>query len=94
MFENVKQKFQRRFSDFRLLQSEFVLFSDLFHCGSGSAYTNMQLELIELQERSDSKSFLVNLPLDMFYFSGPASTYPAMRKHAFRLAFFWKYSHL
>ena len=53
MFENVKQEFQRRFSDFRLHESEFMLFSDSFHCNPESALTNMQLELIELQESSD-----------------------------------------
>ena len=55
MFENVKQEFQRRFCDFHSHESEFMLFPDPFHCDSESAPTNMQLELIELQENSDLK---------------------------------------
>ena len=62
--------------------------------GLESAPTNMQLELIELQERSDLKSFFRDLPSDKFYFSGPASTYPAMRKYAFRLASFFGNTHI
>ena len=56
MFENVKQEFPRRFSNFRSHESEFMLFSDRFHCNPESAPINMRLELIELQESSDFKS--------------------------------------
>ena len=67
MFENVKQEFQRRFCDFRSHDSEFMLFSNPFHCNHPeSAPTNMQLELIKLQESSDLKSSFQHLPLDKF----------------------------
>ena len=84
MFENVKQEFQRRFCDFHSHKSEFMLFSDPFDCDPEP--TNMQLEIIELQESSDLKSFFRDLPLDKFYSLVPASTYPALRKHASRMA--------
>ena len=87
MFENVKQEFQRRFCDFHSHESEFMLFSNPFHCDPESAPTNMQLELIELQESSDLKSSFRDLPLDKFYSLVPASTYPALHKHASRMAF-------
>ena len=86
MFENVKQEFQRRFCDFHSHASEFMLFSDPFHCNPESAPTNMQLELIELQESSDLKLSFRDLPLDKVYSSVPASTYPALCKHASRMA--------
>ena len=60
--EDVKQEFQRRFCDFHLHESEFGLFSDSFHCDPESALTNMQLELIKLQESSDLKSSFEDLP--------------------------------
>ena len=84
--KNVKQKFQRRFCNFHSLESEFMLFSDSFHCDSESARTNMQTELIELRESSDLKSSFRNLALDKFYTSVPALIYPALRKHASRIA--------
>ena len=55
MFEDVKLEFQRRFSDFHLHKTEFMLFSDPFHCSRESALTIMQLELIELQKSCDLK---------------------------------------
>ena len=67
VFENIKKEFQRRFCDFHSHESEFVLFSDPFHCDPESAPTNMQVELIELQESSDLKSSFRDLPLDKFY---------------------------
>ena len=87
MFENVKREFQRRFSDFCSHESESMLFSDSFHCDPESAPTNIQLELIELRESSDLKSFFRDLPLDKLYASVLASIYPALRKHASRMAF-------
>ena len=46
----------------------------------------MQLELIELKKSSDLKTSFWGLPLDQFYSSITASTYPALRKNAFRMA--------
>ena len=46
----------------------------------------MQLKLIELQESSDLKSLFRDLPLDKFYSSAPASTYPALGRHASKMA--------
>ena len=85
MFENVKQKVHQRFCDFHSHESEFMLFSDPFHCDPESASTNMQLELIKLQESSNLTSSFRDLPLDKFYSVVPASTYPALRKHASRM---------
>ena len=86
VFENVKQEFQRRFCDFHSHESEFMLFSDPFHCNPESAPTNMHLNLIELQESLNLKPSFRFLPFDKFYSSVPASTYPALRKHASRMA--------
>ena len=62
-----------------------MLFSDPFHCDPENAPTEMQLELIELQESSDLKSSFRDLPLDKFYSSVLVSTYSALRKHASRM---------
>ena len=86
LIENVKQEFQRRFCDFQSHEAEFRLFSNPFHCNPESAPTNMQLELIELQESSDLKSSFQDLTLDKFYSSVPASTYPALLRHASKMA--------
>ena len=85
MFENIKQEFQRRFSNFRSNESEFMLFFDPFHCNPESGPINMQLKLIELQESSDLKSLFRDLPLDKFYSSASALTYSALGKHASRM---------
>ena len=85
-FENVKQECQRRFCDFHSYESEFMLFSNPFHCDPESAPTNMQLELIELQESCNLKSSFRDLPLNKFYSLVSASTYPALPKHASRMA--------
>ena len=57
-----------------------------FHCDPECAPTNIQLELIKLQEISDLKSSFRALPPDKFYSSLSALTYPALRKHATRMA--------
>ena len=64
----------------------FMLFSDPFYCNSESAPTNLQSELIKLEESSDLKS-LQDLPLNKFYFLVPASTYSNLHKLASRMAF-------
>ncbi len=68
-----------------LLQFKMLAIKD-FHCDHECAPTNIQLELIELQEISDPKSSFRALPLDKFYSSLSALTYPALRKHATRMA--------
>ena len=64
-----------------------MLLSNPFLWDPESAPTNVQLELIELQESSDLKSSFRDLPLDKFFSLVPASTYPALHKHASRMAF-------
>ena len=46
MFENVKQEFQRRFCDFHSHESEFMLFSNCFHCDTESAPTTRWYDMI------------------------------------------------
>ena len=46
-----------------------MLFSDPFHCNLESAPTDMQLELIKLQESSDLELFFRYLLLNKFYSS-------------------------
>ena len=94
MFENIKQEFQRRFCDFHSHESALMLFSDPFHCDPESPSTNMQVELIELQESSDLKSSFRDLPLDKFYSLFPATTFSALRKHASRLASLFKSTYI
>ena len=64
--EDVKQEFQRRFCDFHSHESEFMLFSNSFHCDPENAPANLRLELIKLQESSDLKSSSHDLPLHNF----------------------------
>ena len=82
----LKKNFSDDFVTSTHIDSEFMLYSDPFHCDPKSAPINMQLELIELQESSDLKSSFRDLPLDKFYSLVTASTYPALRKHASRMA--------
>ena len=87
MFEKLQEEFQRRFCDFRSHDQDLEIFADPFLCDPECAPTNIQLELIEVQESSDLKSSFRDHPLDKFYTSLSALTYPALRKHATRMAF-------
>ena len=88
VFKDVKREFQRQFSDFRLHEFEFMLFSNPFSLRSKKYiyYCNMQLKLLKVHKISELKSSFRDLPLDKFYSSVPASTYAALRKHASRIA--------
>ena len=63
-----------------------MLFSDPFYCNPESAPTSMQLELIKLQESFNLKSSFQDLTLKKFYSSVSASIYPALLKHASKMA--------
>ena len=85
MLQNIQDEFQRRFCDFRSHEHDLMMFASPFECDPKCVPTEMQLELIELQESSELKSAFRDLSLDKFYSSLPVSTYPALRKHANRM---------
>ena len=68
MIENVKQEFRQRFSDFQSHESDFILFSNSFHCDPKRAPANIQLELIQLQESSDIKIIFLKRSLGQVLF--------------------------
>jgi len=85
MLQNIQDEFQRRFCDFRSHEQDLMMFASPFECDPKCVPTVIQLELIELQESSELKSAFRDLSLEKLYSSLPASTYPALRKHANRM---------
>ena len=91
MFENVKQEFQWQFCDFHSHDSEFILFFDSFHCDPENAPSNMQWELIKLQESFDSISSFRYITLRVLFFS-PSINLSSFAQVCLQNGFsFWKY---
>ena len=60
-------KFLARFKDFKSYKHVFEIFSSPFHTDIDKAPTDIQMELIDLQERSDLKAKYVEMNLGDFY---------------------------
>jgi len=73
MLQNTQDEFQRRFCNFRSHEQNLMMFARTpFECDPKCIPTDMQLELIELQESSEPKYAFRDLSLDKFYSSLPA----------------------
>ena len=60
-------EFSARFKDFKSHKHLFEIFSSPFHTDIDKALTDIQMKLIDLQERTDIKSKYVEMNLDDFY---------------------------
>jgi len=89
MLQNIENEFQRWFCDFHCHEQDLMMFASPLHCGPKCVPSDMQLKLIEPQESSELKSDFRGLSSDEFYSSLPASTYPALPKHANRMVSFF-----
>ena len=66
-FEKLFNKFSSRFKDFKSHEHLFGIFSSPFHTDIDKAPTNIQMELIDLQERTELKAKYVEMNLGDFY---------------------------
>ena len=60
-------KFSARFKDFKSHEHLFEIFSSPFHTDIDEAPTDIQMELIDLQKRTDLKAKYVEMKLSDFY---------------------------
>ena len=60
-------EFSTCFKDFKSHEYLFEIFSSPFHTDIDKARTNIQMELIDLQERTDLKAKYVEMNLGGFY---------------------------
>ena len=65
--EKLFNKFSARFKDFKSHEHLFEIFSWPFHTDIDKAPTDIQMELIDLQERTDLKAKHVEINLGNFY---------------------------
>ncbi|KAK6490688.1 general mRNAion factor II-I repeat domain-containing protein 2-like, partial [Huso huso] len=86
IMEKLQAEFRHRFSDFRSHEQAFDIFQDPFKCAPEGAPTEMQFELIDLQESQEAKTAFREQSLIQFYQSLSPTTYPALRQHAFQMA--------
>ena len=64
--EKLFNEFLTCFKDFKSREHLFKIFSSLFHTDIDKAPTNIQMELIDLQERTDLKVKYVEMNIDDF----------------------------
>ena len=65
--EKLFNEFSARFKDFKSHEHLFEIFSLSFHTDIDKTPTNIQMELIDLQERTGLKAKYVEINLDDFY---------------------------
>ena len=65
--EKLFNEFSVRFKDFKFHEHLFKIFSSPFHTDIDKAPTDIQMELIDLQERTDLKAKYVEMNLGDFY---------------------------
>ena len=65
--EKLFNEFPARFKDFKSHEHLFEIFSSQFHTDIDKAPTDIQMELIDLQERTDLKAKYVEMNLGDFY---------------------------
>ena len=66
-FKKLFNKFSARFKDFKSHEHLFEIFSSPFHTDNDKSPTDIQMELIDLQERTDLKAKYVEMNLGDFY---------------------------
>ena len=65
--EKLFNEFSARFKDIKSDEHLFEIFSSPFHTDIDKAPTNIQMKLIDLQERTDLKAKYVEMNLGNFY---------------------------
>ena len=65
--DQLEKLFSVRFKDFKSHEHLFEIFSSQFHTDIDKAPTDIQMELIDLQERTDLKAKYVEMNLGDFY---------------------------
>lgn len=78
-------EFQRRFADFKAIESEMLMVSSPFTCSVDSAPSDVQFELIDLQSDSLLAENFKSVPLLDFYSSLNEDNFPNLRRHAQKL---------
>lgn len=86
ILSDLSAEFARRFPQFLETEMEIKIFADPFSINPGSAPAGLQMELIDLQTDDRLKQQYVSHDLMEFYRDFPAGTYPALYKHALRMA--------
>ena len=89
--EKLFNKFSARFKDFKSHKHFFEIFSSLSHTDIDKAPTDIQIKLIDLQERNDLKTKYVEMILGDFYRKYlDHDKFPNLRKFmASKMALFW-----
>ena len=88
--EKLFNEFSARFKDFKSSEHLFEVFSSPFHTDIDKTPTDIQMELIDLQERTDLKAKYVKMNLGVFYRKYlDQDKFPNLRKFmASKIAFF------
>ncbi|KAI6661857.1 General transcription factor II-I repeat domain-containing protein 2-like [Oopsacas minuta] len=86
IISNLQENFDTRFGDFRNQQQSFEIFAQPFSFDPQYAPQELQLELIDLQSSIDLKADFKNVGVISFYKTLPSDIYPAILKHARRIA--------
>ena len=87
--EKLFNEFSARFKDFKFHKHLFEIFSSPFHTDIDKAPTDIQIQLIDLQERTDLKAKYMKMNLGDFYRYLDQDKLPNLRKFmAFKMALF------
>ena len=85
MTDKLAAPFDDRFQDFRTLECDFGIFSNLFQAVADQCRDQFQLELIDLQCSSDLKRAFEENDLVTFYKNFVREQYPNLGKHALKM---------
>ena len=82
----ISKNFESRFGDFRHQQQSFEIFAQPFSFDAQHAPQELQLELVDLQSSIHLKADFKDVDVIRFYKTLPSNIYPAILKHARRIA--------
>ena len=82
---SLKEEFSRRFSDFQALEDQFVLLTTPFSYDIDKASTDLQLELIDLQNDNIIKENFKDMDLQTFYASLKKDKFPNIQHFAMKM---------
>ena len=78
----LKEKFIRRFADFKAIEEQFDLLCSTFACDIETATEELQMELIDLQADNSLKRMFESKPLVEFYSSLHSGKFQNLKKIA------------
>ena len=88
--EKLLNKYSARFKGFKSHEHLFEIFSSPFYTDIDRAFTDIQMELIDLQERTDLKAKYVEMNLGDFYRNYfDQDKFPNLRIYGFQNGTFW-----